>query len=164
MSKGKGSKSIPMGSDRDMGSSIPTGSIVRFRKLDPVKTAEAVFKYWPNLSKAAEVLGVSRQALGWHQANSPWFQRITAEANAKGCDKLEQVLYERGVSGEEYTFNDRIAYLRAHRPELYNPAKVLKIESSTIKNSEAKQRAQIMETVIDAEIVDEYKKRKARKK
>lgn len=139
------------------------GSALRLRRLDPKETAEAVFKHWPNLSRAAAQLGVTRQSLGWHKANSPWFQRIVAEADAKGCDALEQVLFDRGVSGEEYTFNDRIAYLRAHRPELYNPAKVIVLQDGRVPIKEATSRARLAGEAMDAEIVEGYKHRKALK-
>lgn len=139
------------------------GLALGLRKLSPKTTAVAVLKHWPNLSAAAYELGVSAACLHQHKAHSPWFQKIVAEADAKGCDALEQVLYTRGVSGDEYTFNDRIAYLRAHRPELYNPAKVIRVEGVRMERAEAQKRDAVLTNVIDAEIVEGYKKRRGGK-
>lgn len=136
------------------------GLTPRLHKLNPQKTAEAVLKYWPNLSAAALSIGVSASLLHWHKAHSPWFQNIVREADAKGCDALETVLFNRGVSGEEYTFTDRIAYLRAHRPELYDRAKTIRVEGLSLTNKEASARASLAEQAIDGEIVGNYKRRK----
>jgi hypothetical protein len=139
------------------------GLKLRPQDLDPAKVADSILRHWPNLSKAAEELGVLAQSLHWQKQHNPVIAKIVAEADAKGCDALEQVLYNRGVSGEPYTFTDRIAYLRAHRPELYDRVKRVEITGTRTPRAEAEARAKLAEEAIDAEIVEGYRSRKARR-
>jgi len=154
---------IPGGADPAITVHDRTGLRTTPRNLDRAKLTDAIMRHWPNLAQAARELGVLASSLHWQKDHNPVVARICAEADAKGCDALEAVLYQRGVSGEPYTFTDRIAYLRAHRPELYDRVKRVEITGTRTPRAEAEARAKLAEEAIDAEIVEGYRTRKARK-
>ena len=85
--------------------------------------------------------------------------------------KLAEI--ERGLTQEVYALNateaknpknflDRAMYLRAHMPELYNPAKVIKIEGVKLSQDDARRRLVALDGAIDAQIVNEYTTRQER--
>lgn len=142
---------------------VGVGLNYHLHKLTPVMVAESLDRHWPNMFKAATACGVTHSAFSYHKARTPWFQRIYAEVEAKHNGAVEQVLYNRGVSGDEYTFNDRCMYLKAHMPELYDRAKVIKLEDNRVPHREALARAKAVESIIDAEIVESFRTKKAKR-
>lgn len=137
-----------------------TGLDLPMHRFDPKRFLALAPAHWPNVSKIVRALGFTPQCYYLRLKRDPKFAEAIELLHKAHCDRLEQVLYERGASGDDYTFNDRIAYLRAHRPELYNPAKTIILKGDGTTYSDAKARLQVATQAVDAEIVESYKKRK----
>lgn len=141
-----------------------TGSVREFydftieRKQRFLELAE---QYWPNLSAICKAVGVSRWTVGNHRKSDPDFNNSLHEIDQRICDEHERVLVERGMD-HKGGFLDRISYLRAHRPELYDRAKVVKIEGYKMAGPERTQRLGAVEAAVDATIVQAYTTRKER--
>lgn len=54
-----------------------------------------------NVSRAAKVIGVTRQALYQHRAKDPEFAEAWAEAEMIGADSIEEEVFRRGAEGWE---------------------------------------------------------------
>lgn len=73
-----------------------------------------------HLGNAAESVGICRRTLDWHIGLDEEFARAIQEVREIECDNLElRVLQE----GKNKSFMDRIAWLRAHRPEKWGDKK-----------------------------------------
>ena len=116
--------------------------------------------YWPHIGKLCEAVGISRWTVIHHRKLDPEFNAALHEIDQSVCDSHELMLRTQGLT--KGGFLDRMAYLRAHRPELYNPAKVVKIEGYKMTQSERGERLAGLEGAIDAQIVSAYTTRKER--
>ena len=132
--------------------------LIRFNKT---RALELLTESPNNISYVVKRLGVSRPCWYWHLSHDPQFAIEVQEIREAACDALESNMYDLGMKKSFKTFNDRIAYLRAYRPQLYNPVKVLKVEGYQIKDKT--QRIGAIEGAIDATIVREYQDRTDRR-
>ena len=80
--------------------------------------AEVLVRTGGNISKAAELLGTTRQNIHRWAQSDPAFRELFEHALEYGTDNLEESYYNRALSG-----SDRATefLLRARRPEKYNP-------------------------------------------
>ena len=117
-------------------------------------------RFWPNVTLCCAACGISDSTFYTHRKIDPIFAHKVAEIDRGTTDNIEGVLAEQATKPE--SFLDRMAYLRAHRPELYNPAKVVKIEGYKMTQSERGERLAGLEGAIDAQIVSAYTTRKER--
>jgi hypothetical protein len=142
----------------DTGSSTYVSTFDTQKKL---KFIELARQFWPNLSKCAEGVGISVQTVYNHLKRDVKFcEEIKAIKTAK-LDELEQVAMDSGKDAKK-GFLDRAMILRAHRPELYDRAKVVKIEGYKMNSGERAQRLGAVEAAVDATIVQAYSTRKER--
>lgn len=140
-----------------------TGSVLRLHEFNDEKKARFLSiakQFWPNLGAICEAVGISRWTVYNHRKSDPEFNKALIEIDEQVCDDHEFVLRQRGM--KPAGFLDRIAYLKAHRSSLYNPAKVVKIEGYKMGAQEKLERMGAVESVIDAEIVKTYQDRKQR--
>jgi hypothetical protein len=93
------------------------------------------------------------------KADKIFYQKVQ-QIDQGTTDRIEGVMASEAINPK--SFLDRMAYLRAHRPELYNPAKVVKIEGYKMTQSERGERLAGLEGAIDAQIVSAYTTRKER--
>lgn len=122
---------------------------------------EAARIYYPNITKCCEVIGINWRTYYNHVKTDKDFAERLAAIDREVTDRIEGVMAQEAVNPK--SFLDRMAYLRAHRPELYDRAKVLKVEGVKAGYSEAQARARLAEVAVDAEIVANYQRRKGRK-
>jgi hypothetical protein len=87
-----------------------------------------LFRASPNLTQAAKTVGHSPQVVFWHLERDPEFKKAFEAVKAGLCDQLESRVYEYGQRPQN--FMDRIAYLRAYRPERWNPQSQININYS----------------------------------
>ena len=130
----------------------------RFDWAKKRKFLRAAKRFWPNVTICCAAVGISDSTFYTHRNQDKIFAQKIAEIDRGVTDRIEGVLADQAVDPK--SFLDRIAYLRAHRPELYNPAKVVKIEGYKMGPAEAKQRMTVIDTVVDAEIAQSYLDRK----
>lgn len=133
----------------------------RFTPEKKARFLELAPKYWPNVSAIAEAVGISRWTVVNHRKTDKAFDQALTELNNRLCDELEQTLIQQGLQPKG--FLDRISYLRAHRPELYDRAKTIKIETKQMTGDERSSRLRVVESVIDAEVVGVVKGRRQKR-
>lgn len=83
------------------------------------------FAKTPNLTGVAEALGHSRQVIFYHLERDPEFKKEFEAVKEGLVDVLEGKVYEYGQRPQN--FMDRIAYLRAFRPERWAPQPTLSL-------------------------------------
>lgn len=123
---------------------------------------ELARQYWPDISRCAKAVGICRETIYNHLKSDVKFCKEIQEIKAAKLDELESVAAESGKDPRR-GFLDRAMILRAHRPELYNPAKVVRVEGYKMGSIERSQRLGVLGEVVDAEIVRAYSTRKERK-
>lgn len=115
-------------------------------------------KMFPHVKKVCDIVGISRQTYLNHYSRDPRFKDLVDEIKEERLDHLESVMLDMGEKPSG--FMDRIAYLRAHRPHLYNPAQKIIVERQDhLTLDAAKVRVERLKNVIDADIVETYDKR-----
>lgn len=72
-----------------------------------------------NLTEACRVNGVRPGLIRWHFANDPAFKAALDECREEISDKAEGHIVQ--WMSEQKNVIDRLAWLRAHRPERWNP-------------------------------------------
>lgn len=143
---------------------LDTGSdscISSFDAQKKLKFIELASQFWPNLSKCADAVGVTVQTVYNHIKRDVKFCEEIKRIKTAKLDELEQVAIDSGRDVKK-GFLDRAMILRAHRPELYDRAKVVKIEGYKMTTAEAQQRSGAVEAAVDATIVAAYTTRKER--
>jgi hypothetical protein len=116
--------------------------------------------YWPNVTLCCAMAGIHPSSYYLHLKQDPIFYAKVKQIDQGTTDRIEGVMASEAINPK--SFLDRMAYLRAHRPELYNPAKVVKIEGYKMTQSERGERLAGLEGAIDAQIVSAYQTRKER--
>lgn len=137
------------------------GSVLDFRSFGFEKKSEFLrlaIEFWPNLTAICKAVGVARSTIYLHRHKDPEFNKALHEIDQMVCDEMEQTMRQQGATPRG--FLDRMAYLRAHRPELYDRAKVVKIEGWKMGNGEGEKRIGGLQSAVDAEVVRSYSDRK----
>lgn len=142
----------------DTGSVACLSSFSLERKLKFLQLAR---EFWPDLSRCAVAVGITIQTVYNHVKSDVKFCEEIKAIKAAKLDELERVALESGRDPRK-GFLDRAMILRAHRPELYDRAKVVKIEGYKMTVGERANRLAGLEGAIDAEIVKSYSDRKQR--
>lgn len=140
----------------DTGSGLALLSFDSQRKLKFLELAAA---YWPNMSRCCREIGIHYQTFLNHRKADVKFYEALQEIKAAKLDAIEAVSEESALDVRK-GFLDRAMILRAHRPELYDRAKVVKIEGYKMTDGEKRNRLAGLEGAIDAEIVKSYSDRK----
>lgn len=141
------------------------GAGLAFRKyqhFDKEKAIELYITYPKNVSLICKSLGVNRGTWQYNLDHDPDFSSAIHEIEEAHCDDLEATMLDLGKQKSSFNFNDRIAYLRAHRPHLYNPTRKIIVESHQMDGGEKAKRLGAVDRAIDAEIVKTYEDRKER--
>ncbi len=141
-----------------------TGSVPRLDLFDSEKKARFLSfarEFGPNISRCAAAVGVTPATVWNHRKSDPLFNKSLHEINEAVCDAMESTMREQGVQPKG--FLDRMAYLRAHRPELYDRAKVVRVEGWKMGDGERRNRLAGLEGAIDGEIVKTGLDRKAKR-
>lgn len=142
-----------------------TGPKHAFNRFDSAKKAKFLAlapQFWPEIGRLAEAVGIDRTTVWLHRKSDKAFDAALTEINQQVCDRMEQTLIEQGLQPKG--FLDRISYLRAHRPELYDRAKTIKIETRSMDTTERQARLAVMQSVVDAEVVGVVKGRRTQAK
>jgi len=156
---GKEDKISAEGKERGAGSAFALSFFNSERKR---LFLEAARKFYPNITRCCQEIGISWQTFSNHRKQDKIFAAEIAMIEREVTDRIEGVLATEAVNPK--SFLDRISYLRAHRPELYNPAKVVKVEGYKMGEDEKRKRLGVLENVIDAEIVKSYMDREEQRK
>lgn len=143
----------------DKGSALGILSFDVQRKL---KFIELATQWWPDMSRCCREIGIHYQTYLNHIKSDVKFCEAIRSIKTSKLDEIEAVSAE-SARDQRRGFLDRAMILRAHRPELYDRAKVVKIEGYKMGQGEARQRLAGLEGAIDAEIVKTYSDRKQRR-
>lgn len=138
-----------------------TGAATWFSQFGNEKKSEFLrisIEFWPNLSHICAAVGVARSTVYLHRKSDPAFNQALKDIDDMVCDEMEATMRNQGIKPQG--FLDRMAYLRAHRPELYDRAKVVKIEGYKMGDGEKEKRMIAIDGAVDAEIVKTYLNRK----
>ena len=119
--------------------------------------------FWPNISRCCRAVGISNQTYYNHLKADVNFCKAIAKIKAEKLDSIEAVAVE-SAQDQKKGFLDRAMILRAHRPELYDRAKVVKIEGYKMAGEEKAKRLGAVDQAIDAEVVNSYTTRKERRR
>jgi hypothetical protein len=141
-----------------------TGSVLGLDKFTLERKLlfyEAARKLWPNISEMCRTVGIHPGTYYNHLKSDKNFAAEMRLIDLEVTDRIEGVLASQAVQPK--SFLDRISYLRAHRPELYDRAKVVKIEGYKMDSTEKAQRMKTIDTAVDAEIVKTYLTKKERR-
>lgn len=133
-------------------------SLCVFDSKSKLRFIEMLKTTFPHIKKTCDIIGISQQTYRNHYNNDVKFRELIDEVKEERLDNLEAVMLDNGE--KPAGFLDRIAYLRAHRPHLYNPAqKVIVERQDHLTIDVAQERVNRLRTVIDADIVETYDKR-----
>lgn len=144
------------------GLGMAQGSVLPVNRFDQEKKRifiDLAFKLWPNIYRICELVGVSPPTYYNHKAKDPEFAANMEAVRQARLDRIEAVGAEMAENPTK-GFLDRAMILRAHRPELYDRAKVVKIEGYKMGDGERQNRIQAVEIAVDAEISKTYLNRK----
>lgn len=161
-SKDLGSKEIEV--TQKKGSEVGTGSALGHHAFNPKRKklfVRSALKLWPNVTKICEVVNISCPTYYAHLKSDPDFAQAMRDVDQAVTDEIEGVL--RKEASKPKRFLDRISYLRAHRPELYDRAKVIKVEGYRVTDAEAGKMRNELAGAVDAEIVQSFKQKTERK-
>jgi hypothetical protein len=139
------------------------GSAIHFDRLNhekKLKFVDSCFRYWPNVSRICASVCISTAVYYLHLKTHPDFAEFMKAVDVSVTDDVEMVMRYEATNPK--SFLDRMAYLRAHRPELYDRAKVVKIEGYKMNAQERSSRLGAVEAAVDATIVQAYSTRKER--
>lgn len=143
----------------DTGSDVGLSAFNVERKLTFLKLAN---QYWPDMSRCCREIGIHITTFYNHYKRDVKFCEEVKAIKAAKLDEIERVSIE-SARDQRKGFLDRAMILRAHRPELYDRAKVVKIEGYKMTAGEKQTRLGAVETVLDAEISKAYLDRKERR-
>lgn len=131
---------------------------------DPVRTGPGIFtlekktlavqeaaNHWPNVGKICDVAGVSRKTFMVHYSLDPVFKDKIDEIRERKVDGVEEVLFTAAMQPKN--FMDRIAALRAHRGDIYNPGIKVDVNHHSLDPREAAERRVALAKVIDVDII-----------
>ena len=102
----------------------------------------------PNITAAAVALGHSRALVFWHLERDPEFKKAFDEIREGITDQLEARVAEYGQRPQN--FMDRIAWLRARRPEVWNPQQNINV---TVDGKQNERLLGAAREYVDAEVV-----------
>ena len=107
---------------------------------------------WPNVTAICEKVGITRGTFSNHIKLDPLFAQHVQELKDALCDNVEADM--AGYAKEQRNYLDRITILRAHRPEVYDPAKKVIMQHER-KHDERETTERLAQTrnFVDAEIV-----------
>src|SRR5579863_5168181 len=106
------------------------------RKLRFISLLERV---WPDISQCCKAIGIHYTTFYNHVKRDEKFREAVNAIKTSKLDELERVSIESGRDMRK-GFLDRAMILRAHRPELYDRAKVVKIEGYKMDSNEKTKR------------------------
>lgn len=120
-------------------------------------------KMWPNVGKLCRAVGISRDTYYYHIKQDKVFRAAMEEIKESRLDDLEETNMNEGQGTGKEAFLPRISTLKAYRKQIYDPAKVLRVEGLQMGNGERVQRLGAVDGAVDAEIVKTYLDRKQRR-
>ena len=113
----------------------------------------ALKESWPHVTEACNKIGISRSTYKNHYNTDRLFKNLVDQVAEDHTDQVERVSVDLAKTNK-FAIIDRMATLRANRPDKYDPARVVKIEhQSGIDEPTARKRFDKLKDVIDAEIV-----------
>ena len=115
---------------------------------------------WPNITMICRKANVSKALYYRALKECPDFAAAVHEVDQGVTDAIEGLTANLAMNPKQII--DRMAYLRAHRPELYDRAKRIIVEGHKMSESDAERRSKILDNCVDATIVNAYTTRKER--
>jgi hypothetical protein len=143
------------------------GSAIHFHGFSNEKKQRFLsnaFRYWPNVTRLCASVGITPSGYYQHTKLHPDFARLMKDIDVCVTDDVELVLRYEASNPNPKSFLDRMAYLRAHRPELYDRAKVVRVEGYKLGDGEARRRSEALAGAVEAQIVNAYTERKERQR
>ena len=116
--------------------------------------------YWPNVTLCCAMAGIHPSSYYLHLKIDKIFYQKVQQIDQGTTDRIEGVMASEAINPK--SFLDRMAYLRAHRPELYNPARKIIVEGYKMSAEESAKRSAILGEAVEAQIVSGYTTRKER--
>ena len=115
---------------------------------------------WPNITMICRKANVSKALYYRALKECPDFAAAVHEVDQGVTDAIEGLTANLAMNPKQII--DRMAYLRAHRPELYDRAKRIIVEGHTMSADEISRRSAVLGQAVDAQIVNAYTTRKER--
>lgn len=105
---------------------------------------------FPDLNSTLEQVGISRNTFYWHLKFDNVFREKVQDIKEAKMDTLESKMYE--FAQYKSNFMDRIAMLRAHRPDIYTEKRIV-LGAKDLDPSTLAHKAGHLGQVVDAELV-----------
>lgn len=111
---------------------------------------------WPNVSAACKLVGISKLTYRNHLNADQRFAIMVDEIAEDHTDQVE-AFQSTLAKTNKFAFMDRAMTLRANRPDKFDPARKIVVESNSSRIDEPTARARMvkLKDVIDAEVVQE---------
>jgi hypothetical protein len=119
-----------------------------------------ITKYWPNVYKTCEEIGINPVTYYNHLHSDPAFALAVENIKRARIQKIETSVMNAAEDSKNFLHQAMV--LRAYMPETYDRAKVVKVEGYKMQNGEQAQRMTKLDGAIDAQIVNAYSTRKER--
>lgn len=119
-----------------------------------IKFIQLLRKCWPNVAQVRAELGISSTVYKKHLAMDSKFASDIDEIKEELVDRIEGVMAENAQSGPK-GFLDRIAFLRAHRRDLYGNRATVDVNVHNVSRDELSYKLDKMHNVFDAQLVQE---------
>lgn len=119
------------------------------RKIEFVALYKAMF---PDLTGVCEQLGMSRNTYYQHIKFDSAFSRDIQEIREQKSDKVESVLMQVALQPKPAAFMDRIAFLRAYRPDRYTEKRI-NLTAKDLDPGTLEHKARAIDTVLDTELI-----------
>lgn len=127
-----------------------------FTPILKLQLVQELRKYWPNVTKACREIGISRTTYRNHYLQDNLFANLVDEIAEGTTDHIEA--FQSKLAGTNaFAFMDRAMALRAGRPEKFDKARTVILESKQGRIDESTARARMvkLKNVIDAEVVSD---------
>jgi hypothetical protein len=139
---------------KTQGKNLPVGAggACGFTAEKKVKFISLFRRCWPNMTKAALKVGISRWTVKNHMRVDEAFADAVQAVVEEAIDGIEETMQRHGKKQKNYL--DRVTLARAYRPEVFDPAKRLIIErGASLTPDEARSRLSRAQGAIDVEVV-----------
>lgn len=122
-----------------------------------IKFIDLLRKCWPNIAQARREIGISSRVYKQHIAMDAKFAADIEDIKEELVDRIEGIMAENAQSGPK-GFLDRIAFLRAHRRDLYGNRATVDVNVHNVSRDELSYKLDKMSNVFDTQLVTELDK------
>jgi hypothetical protein len=109
-----------------------------------------IYRETGNLYKSCQLIGLDPRVMRWHQANDDAFKAELDRARQDICDRAEGYVVEYMARPSNVV--DRMAWLRAYRPGIWNPERRIEVQHNIqVTQQLASEARKVVETTLEVE-------------